>query len=81
MFKPSYIDKFLVKSIEDECYFEKKFDVITFFEVIEHIDKTDILLKNCFNNLKDDGFLIFSFPNLASIYSRIELMLGLQPMF
>lgn len=38
-----------------------------------------MLLKNCLNNLKDDGVLILSFPNLASIYSRIELLLGFQP--
>lgn len=77
--KPDCIDDFLIKSVEDEFILENKFDVVTFFEVIEHIDKTDILLKNCFNNLKDDGMLIFSFPNLASIYSRIELMFGFQP--
>jgi hypothetical protein len=47
--------------------------------VIEHIDETDILLQNCYNNLKDDGLLICSLPNLASIYARIELLLGFQP--
>lgn len=77
--KPDCVDNFLVKSIEEEVVFENKFDVVTFFEVVEHIDKTDILLKNCFNNLKDGGTLVLSFPNLASIYSRIELLLGFQP--
>lgn len=56
-----------------------EFDVVTFFEVIEHIDHTDVLLRNCFENLKPGGRLIFSFPNLASIYGRIELLLGYQP--
>ena len=55
------------------------FDVVTFFEIIEHLDKTDNLLKTCFGNLREGGTLVFSFPNLASIYSRIELMLGYQP--
>jgi len=77
--KPFFVYDFLVKSVESEFVLENKFDVITFFELIEHIDKTDVLLKNCFNNLKDDGLLIFSFPNLASIYSRVELLLGFQP--
>jgi len=77
--KPKFIEKFLKKSVEENIHFESKFDVVTLFELIEHIDKTDILLKNCFNNLKDDGILILSFPNLASIYSRFELMLGFQP--
>jgi len=77
--RPEEIDLFLNKSVEDEINFEKKFDVITFFELIEHIDKTDQLLINCYKNLEDDGLLIFSFPNLSSIYSRIELLLGFQP--
>lgn len=77
--KPDCVANVINKTVEEELILDKKFDVVTFFEVIEHIDKTDMLLKNCFNNLKDDGYLIFSFPNLASIYSRIELLFGLQP--
>lgn len=77
--KPPFIKELIKQSVEDEFLLEKKFDVVTFFELIEHIDKTDVLLKNCYKNLKDDGLLIFSFPNLASIYSRIELLLGYQP--
>lgn len=77
--KPPFIKELIKQSVEDEFLLEKQFDVVTFFELIEHIDKTDILLKNCYKNLKDDGLLIFSLPNLASIYSRIELLLGYQP--
>lgn len=77
--KPGYIKEFHCRSVEEQVYFNKKFDVVTFFELIEHIDKTDELIKNCYKNLKDDGILILSFPNLASIYARIELFLGFQP--
>lgn len=76
---PKFVNKFIVQDVENRFLFEEKFDVVTFFELIEHIDKTDVLLKNCFNNLKKEGTLIFSFPNLASLYARIELMFGLQP--
>ncbi|MFA4942601.1 MAG: methyltransferase domain-containing protein [Patescibacteria group bacterium] len=77
--KPYFIDNFLVMSVENSFILENKFDVVTFFELIEHVDNTDVLLENCFNNLKDDGLLIFSFPNLASVYARIELLFGFQP--
>lgn len=77
--KPPFIKEFTIQNVEEPFSLDKKFDVVTFFELIEHIDKTDILLKNCFNNLKNEGYLIFSFPNLSSIYSRIELSLGYQP--
>ncbi len=71
--------QFLKQSVENEFILKEKFDTVTFFELIEHIDKTDTLLKNCFNNLKQNGYLIFSFPNLASLYTRIELLFGYQP--
>lgn len=77
--KPDFIAEYINKSAEEKLNLDTKFDVVTFFELIEHIDKTDELLKNCFVNLKDGGYLIFSFPNLASIYARIELLLGFQP--
>jgi len=77
--KPKFIDEYIVQSVENKFKFKKKFDVITFFELIEHIDKTDVLLKNCFDNLKKGGYFICSVPNLASIYCRIELLFGLQP--
>lgn len=71
--------KFFIQNIEELFNLDLTVDVVTFFEVIEHIDETDILLQNCYHNLKDDGLLICSLPNLASIYTRIELLLGFQP--
>lgn len=71
--------KFKKINAENEFLLQEKFDLITFFEVIEHVDNTDIFIKNCYNNLNKGGILIFSIPNLSSIYSRIELLFGLQP--
>jgi len=77
--KPSFVNKFTIQDVEKPFLLGQKFDAITFFELIEHIDKTDILIENCFNNIKEEGLLIFSFPNLASLYCRFELLLGFQP--
>lgn len=74
---PNYVN-FIQADVEKPISLEL-FDFVTFFELIEHIDKTDELLRNCSRNLKSDGKLIFSFPNLSSFYSRIELFLGYQP--
>lgn len=59
--KPPFVDKFIIQNVEEPFLLKQKFDVVTFFELIEHIDKTDILILNCFNNLKDGGLLIFPF--------------------
>ncbi len=72
-------NEYVRQSAEDPFTLKAPFDVVTFFELIEHIDKTDVLLQNCHRNLKEDGYLIFTFPNLSSIYARIELFLGYQP--
>ena len=70
----SYIQEDLTKEINLE-----RFDVITFFELLEHVDETDKILRNIKRNLQPNGLLIFSIPNLASIYSRVELLFGFQP--
>lgn len=76
---PNFVDKFICKSVDEPFHLKKKYDLITFFELIEHIDHTDILIKNCYDHLKDKGLLIFSFPNLASFLCRFELLFGYQP--
>ena len=55
------------------------FDVVTIFEVLEHIDDTDQCLELAHHLLRSGGELIVASPNLASIYGRIELALGYQP--
>ena len=42
---------------------DKKYDLITSFETIEHIPHTEELLKNFYCNLRDNGRLICSVPN------------------
>lgn len=75
---PPYVN-YIQGSVEEKIVLEEKYDCIFCFEVIEHIDKTDMLIKNCYDNLEDEGRLFISCPNLASLYSRIELILGYQP--
>lgn len=70
---------YIQRSVEDKLTFEEKYDCIFCFEVIEHVDNTDVLIQNCYNNLKDNGILFIAYPNLASLYSRIELLMGYQP--
>ena len=75
--------KYHTGDIEDlnlsENFESKTFNVITMFEVLEHIDKTDNCLQTASNLLADDGILLLAIPNLASLFCRIELLLGFQP--
>lgn len=55
----------------DLAHFKKKFDVITMWDVLEHLDNPLNALIQCKNALKDDGLLVFSTVDFGSIYARI----------
>lgn len=55
------------------------FDVVVVAEVIEHVVDPDRLLRLSRHLLNNEGFMLIGWPNLASIASRIELLLGFQP--
>jgi 2-polyprenyl-3-methyl-5-hydroxy-6-metoxy-1,4-benzoquinol methylase len=48
------------------------FDVITLFDVIEHLENPGKILVEVRNKLKNDGFLIFSTPNLSSFMAHLQ---------
>lgn len=59
--------KIYKKSIESEDFGEKKFDVITLWHVLEHMENPTVLLKKVREILKDDGVLIIQVPNNESM--------------
>ena len=60
--------------LEDESV-----DLVTAFEVIEHLTNPDNMLRETFRVLKKGGYLLLSTPNLASWVNRIIMLLGYQP--
>jgi SAM-dependent methyltransferase len=73
------INKFIQRDLEVPFQLPDVYDIVFCFEVIEHVDKTDVLLENCYNHLKKDGLFILAVPNLSSLFTRIESLLGFQP--
>lgn len=49
---------------------QKKFDIIFMFDVLEHLDDPDSIIKLCENNLKESGTLIFSTMNMNSLMAK-----------
>jgi 2-polyprenyl-3-methyl-5-hydroxy-6-metoxy-1,4-benzoquinol methylase len=49
----------------------KSFDVITMWDVIEHIPNPQETLKKIYSWLKDDGVLVFATPDVGSIPARL----------
>jgi len=65
---------------EEDFPFENNyFDAIFAGSVIEYLFDPDHFLEEVRRVLKDKGLFVITFPNLASFYNRIALLLGFQP--
>jgi SAM-dependent methyltransferase len=80
-YEASSVTHYVQADLEADCVIAEaaSFDMVCLFEVIEHLDKTDSLLRNAVRHCRTGGAIAVSFPNLASLYGRIELGLGYQP--
>lgn len=54
-------------------------DVITSFDVLEHLVQPERFVSEAARVLRADGLFILALPNLADIYSRIALFFGYTP--
>ncbi len=61
-------------------YHDYYFDIVTCLQVIEHLTNPEHLVKEMYRILKPGGILILSTPNLASLGSRLRLLVGLYPL-
>ncbi|URA10912.1 class I SAM-dependent methyltransferase [Thermospira aquatica] len=55
------------------------FDIVVATEVIEHIYDTEHFIREIKRILKEDGLLVITTPNVASLGRRIMLLLGINP--
>ena len=71
------IDEVFICNIETELpKTNKKYDVIIFADVLEHLRNPEEVLKNFLSLLKKEGSVIISFPNIANWSIRIKLLFG-----
>jgi 2-polyprenyl-3-methyl-5-hydroxy-6-metoxy-1,4-benzoquinol methylase len=48
----------------------KKFDIITMWDVLEHIDKADVFLQKCAELTKPGGYLFLQVPQIDSFFAK-----------
>jgi ubiquinone/menaquinone biosynthesis C-methylase UbiE len=58
---------------------DEELDLVTSFEVIEHLLNPDNLISESYRVLRENGKFVVSTPNLASWINRIYLLMGYQP--
>ena len=73
----AYCDDVIVADLDGPLpEFNKQFDVIIYGDVLEHLKRPENVLVSLNQNLKSEGIVIISLPNVANIYVRLHLLLG-----
>ncbi len=54
----------------------KTYDSIVFSDILEHLPRPDLLLKDAKKYLKSDGRVVISLPNIARFEIRLQLLFG-----
>lgn len=57
--------------LNDQGFAPKQFDMVTLWDVLEHMHHPSANLDTCRNILKDDGHLIVNYPEYASFPRRV----------
>lgn len=57
--------------IEDIAFSDEKFDVITLFDVLEHVPDLHNFISEIARLLKDDGLLVLQSPNIDSLMATL----------
>ncbi|MDO9087402.1 MAG: class I SAM-dependent methyltransferase [Anaerolineaceae bacterium] len=59
------------KPFEQTNFLNSFFDVVTMWDVLEHVENPDLVAKELYRILKPDGLLVVSMPNSDSIECKI----------
>lgn len=60
----------------DPKLIKKKYDIIIFADVLEHLINPELILTYFKKYLKPDGQIIISLPNIAFLLYRVQLLFG-----
>lgn len=72
-------DNQIIKKQGDICnlkFPDNYFDVVTLFDVVEHIQNDRVALNECKRVLKKDGFLLLTVPAFQIIFGSHDIFLG-----
>lgn len=62
-----------VSTMENWPFGDKKFDVISFFDVIEHIKDDEAALKKAYEVLNPEGLAVISVPSFKILWSSTDI--------
>jgi len=63
-------------SFPDKTLYTEEYDVITFNDVFEHIERPNEILEHVYTQLKNDGLLVINLPSSNGIIFKISCLLA-----
>ncbi len=87
---PELVQKAIEKDIEAKAaditkdglpFANKEMDIVYAGALIEHLYDPESFLKECYRVLKEEGIVVLSTPNVASLTSRLRTLCGKGPKF
>lgn len=69
--KANKIHKIHCGTLEDAKFQDSYFDIVTMFDIIEHVLNPDQTIKEVYRILKKDGLLVISTPDISSWHAKI----------
>jgi SAM-dependent methyltransferase len=87
---PEFVEKAIEKGIEAKTadvtkdglpFIEGEMDVIYAGALIEHLYDPEFFLRECYRVLAEEGIVVLSTPNIASLTSRLRMLFGKGPKF
>ncbi len=58
--------------LEEKAELKERYDVVLLFDVLEHIEQTQLFIKALLSHLRIGGHLLINVPALQSLYSRYD---------
>lgn len=58
-------------TLDDHRFADAEFDIVTLWDVLEHLDRPAEVLLECGRILKNDGLLIVNYPDYSSLMRRL----------
>lgn len=58
-------------TLEEQNFKKESFDMVSLWDVIEHLTRPDLALKEIKHILKPEGYLIVNYPDIDSFFSKI----------
>jgi len=75
--KPYYCNLFKIDLYYDNFLLTKKYDIILFIDILEHLPNPYRIIQKFSSNLNPHGRIIICLPNIARIEYRLKHLLGI----